>query len=73
MYPGCGPLDEYQGGRGPSRVLVILVWGKEATLIETVGGACVLLKLSFSSGNVGASREGREAVWLKGRRGEEVL
>ena len=67
MYPGCGPLDEFQGGRGPGRVLVILVWGKAATLIETVGGACALLKWSFSSGNVGASRQGRGGCLAEGK------
>ena len=73
MCPGCGPLDEYQGGRGPGRILVILVWKKAATLIETVGGACGLLKWSFPVGMLEQVGRGGDAVWLKGRRGEEVL
>lgn len=76
MCPGRGPLDKGQRGRGPGRILVILVWGRTATLIEKVGGACGLLKWSFSSGSVGASRQGRGGCLVEGkekREGEKVL
>lgn len=52
---------------------MILVWKKAATLIETVGGACGLLKWSFPVGMLEQVGRGGDAVWLKGRRGEEVL
>lgn len=50
---------------------MILVSGRMATLIEKVGGACGMLKWSFSSGSVGASRQGRGGCLAEGKERRE--